>query len=179
MLTVTYDKKNEVALGNTLSVKDTQSLPEFHITFNPDGNPDPTILGTAAESATFTLALTDPDAPSKTDKDYSEYLHYLVTGIKVKAPSSDDPAAGIAARLAVENAHTLMPYMGPGPPAKTGKHRYVFVLLRETGATPTKFEGDRPRWGADKPSKGLDLYAKKHGLIPVAINFFYAQNEEQ
>lgn len=200
-MTVSYGKDLEVAMGNTLKVSQTQELPEFHVTFNAESGFEATMftVGTetssssdnkpsqrtvqgasdAFELGTYTLAITDPDAPSYTDKEYSEYLHYLVTGLKPKTPSQDDPSSYFAARLNVEDGNTLVPYMGPAPPPKTGKHRYVCVVLRETKGTPTKFEGDRPRWGHDKPTKGLDQFAKKHGLVPVAVNFFYAQNEEQ
>lgn len=167
-------------MGNTLKVADTQKIPEFHITFNSEGLSEPTIFSSSeASSETFTLVMTDPDAPSRTDKSFSEYLHYLATGVKVNAPSKDDPTGGIAARLNVEDAHELVSYMGPGPPERTGKHRYIFVLLRETKGTPTKFDGDRPRWGNAEPSQALKEYSKKHGLVPVAINFFFAQNEIQ
>lgn len=189
LLTISYGNNLEVAMGNTLKVSETQKLPDFHIAFNAEGEAEPTILTAGADSssastasvdsATFTLAVTDPDAPSRTDKAYSEYLHYLVTGLKLKAPTKDDPTSYIASPLVVENGNTLVPYMGPGPPPKTGKHRYVFVLLRETKSTPSTFDGDRPRWGSDKPTKGLQEYAKKNGLVPVAVNFFFAQNEEQ
>lgn len=96
LLTISYGNNLEVAMGNTLKVSETQKLPDFHIAFNAEGEAEPTILTAGADSssastasvdsATFTLAVTDPDAPSRTDKAYSEYLHYLVTGLKLKAP---------------------------------------------------------------------------------------------
>lgn len=187
MITVSYGQDFEVALGNTLKPSETQHLPELHITFNASGAEAPTLLTTGADAAaasvgaepSYTLVMTDPDAPSRTDKSYSEYLHYLVTGIKLPAASPEDPTADIAARLPVEAGNTLVPYMGPGPPPKTGKHRYVFVLLRETRPQPAKFDGDRARWGTETNGYGLQEYAEKNGLVPVAINFYYAQNDVQ
>lgn len=181
-------------MGNSLKPSETQKTPEIHITFNAEGLPEPTVLSAGASetissssSPTFTLVMTDPDAPSRTDKTYSEYLHYLVTGLRLKEPSAEDPTADIASRLDLSSGQTRIPYMGPGPPPKTGKHRYVFVLLREPAAGPkylsaSAFQGgdnDRPCWGTGIPGAGLKDFAKKNGLVPVAINFYYAQNDTQ
>lgn len=192
LITVSYGGDLEVAMGNTLKPSETQETPEIHVTFNAEGLGEPTIftagsssstsasdISTTAENTSFTLAMTDPDAPSRTDKSFSEYCHFLVSGIKLKAPSKEDPTSDIASKLEFDNANVLVPYMGPGPPEKTGKHRYVFVLLRETKPQPTKYEGDRARWGTQTNGYGLKEYAAEHGLIPVAVNFFYAQNDVQ
>lgn len=178
-------------MGNTLKPSETQETPDIHVTFNAEGLSEPTIftagsssssatdLSSAVENASFTLAMTDPDAPSRTDKSFSEYCHFLVSGIKLKAPTKEDPTSDIASKLEFDNANVLVPYMGPGPPPKTGKHRYVFVLLRETKPQPPKYEGDRARWGTQIEGYGLKEYAAENGLIPVAVNFFYAQNDVQ
>ncbi|CAN6601326.1 carboxypeptidase Y inhibitor [Trichomonascus vanleenenianus] len=165
LLTIAYDhKKTEVAMGNLLKPAETQKRPAVNLTFNEDS---------AAES-TYTLVLTDPDAPTKGDKKWSEYAHYIVSGIK--PPSS---GTGVGA-VDFDKAHELLPYMGPAPPPKTGKHRYVFILYKEpANGTPKSFGGDRPNWGTGVPGSGARDWAKKHHLTPVAINFFYAQNPEQ
>jgi hypothetical protein len=32
----------------------------------------------------------------------------------------------------INNSKALLPYQGPAPPAKTGKHRYIFELYKQT-----------------------------------------------
>lgn len=181
MLTVSYGGPVEANLGNTLKVNETQNRPEIHASFT---DPDASDSGN-----TYTLIFTDPDAPSRTDKSYSEYVHHIVTGLKLKAINSgstspgefsaSDVAASFATPIEFDSGNELVPYMGPGPPPKTGLHRYIYILFKETKPSLTKFHGDRPRFGTDKPGHGVRAFAAEHGLIPIAINFYYAQNETQ
>lgn len=156
-------------MGNTLKPSETQDRPIIHSTFSAD---DPDAVH-PTEGTTFSLVMVDPDAPSRTDKSYSEYVHYIVTGLKLSSE------AGEIAVVDVDKGNELVPYMGPAPPEKTGKHRYVFILFKETQNSPKSYEGDRARWGTDKPGTGVRAWAAKYNLLPVAVNFFYAQNDVQ
>lgn len=169
LITVTYDKDTEVAMGNTLKVGETQSNPTVRVTFNDTKE--------LKDTDSYTLVLTDPDAPTKGDKKWSEYCHLLVTGIKLSPPSDGSPSDVIEVNYS--QANVLQQYMGPAPPPKTGKHRYVFILYKEGGASPKASFDERATWGTGKPGSGAKDYASKHNLTPVAINFFYAQNEQQ
>lgn len=172
LITVSYGANVEATLGNKLTPGQTQTRPEVHATLSPTDSGNE--LAKLSSSDSYTLVVTDPDAPSRTDKTYSEYLHYLVTGIKL-----DFGPEGFAAPLDFDSAKEVLKYEGPGPPPKTGWHRYVFILFKETKGAPT-YEGDgRMRFGTDTPGTGVRPWAKKNGLEPVAINFFYAQNDEQ
>ena len=78
----------------------------------------------------------------------------------------------------------LIGYMAPAPPPKTGKHRYVFVLLEpeegEDGReSHLKKPKERPHFGYGKQGKGVMDWAKDNKLVPVGANFFYSQNEKQ
>ncbi|AOW01167.1 phosphatidylethanolamine-binding protein [Yarrowia lipolytica] len=163
LLEITYGGENVVAVGNTLAVADTQHKPSIHASFPKD------------TEGTYTLVLTDPDAPSRTDNKWSEYCHYIVTGLK---PGVVAEAEGAAVELDLSKGKELIPYMGPGPPPKTGKHRYVFVLYKE-GAKSPEAPADRPTWGTNVPGSGTREWAKKNDLTLVTSNFFFAQNTEQ
>lgn len=156
-------------MGNTLKPSETQVRPEIHATFNAD---DSESVG-SSDLFTYTLVMTDPDAPSRTDKTYSEYAHHIVTGLKLSSASSDFAAIDFS------TGNEILPYMGPAPPEKTGKHRYVYILFRETQGSPKSYEGERARWGTETPGTGVRSWAAKHGLIPIAANFYFAQNDVQ
>lgn len=170
LITVTYGTDTQVALGNVLKPAETQERPKVALAF-ADEAPD--------ADATYTLVMTDPDAPTRGDKKWSEYCHYVVTGIKPNVNGADASQVGILVDFS--KAQTLQEYMGPAPPPSTGKHRYVFILYRNTpGVTPKIFEGDnRANWGTGQPGSGARDWAAKNKLTPVATNFFYAQNPDQ
>lgn len=171
-------------MGNTLKPSETQARPEIHTTFSAaDGleliaSASPSLSSSSPsssspDSTTYTLVMTDPDAPSRADKSYSEYVHHIVSGLKLNSEAADFAA------IDFEAGNELLPYMGPAPPEGTGKHRYVYILFKETQATPKVYEGERARWGSDTPATGVRLWAAKHNLVPVAANFYYAQNDVQ
>lgn len=60
----------------------------------------------------YTLVLYDPDAISGT------YIHWIKTNIT----SSD-----------IKTGNIIIPYKGPSPPPKSGKHHYIFNLYEQNG----------------------------------------------
>ena len=58
----------------------------------------------------YTLILYDPDAVNGT------HVHWIASNIKNN----------------INNSKALLPYQGPAPPAKTGKHRYMFELYKQS-----------------------------------------------
>lgn len=176
LLSISYGKDKDVVLGNTLPVAETQEVPTIAFTLNTDTE-EAQASHFSPESDYFTLVLTDPDAPSRTDKKWSEYAHYIKTNLKLvnKDPDHDF----LSAELDLGSDHTLLPYEGPGPPPKTGKHRYVFLLFKQKEAIKPEPLSGRPNWGTGKPAVGVKNWASQFGLEPVAANFFYAQNLEQ
>ena len=58
----------------------------------------------------YTLILYDPDAVNGT------HVHWIATNIKNN----------------INNSKALLPYQGPAPPVKTGKHRYIFELYKQS-----------------------------------------------
>lgn len=166
-LIIQYQSKHPVALGNTLSISNTQEKPELKLL---SADADNAKIDT---SALYTLCMTDPDAPSSSDNKWSEYCHYLETNLKL-SPSAESP---MALDLSSSSGDVLVPYMGPAPPKGTGPHRYVWILAQQS---PDKAPGkikDRPNWGFGKPGAGFQHYAEQFNLTPVAVNFFYAENK--
>lgn len=160
-LLVEYGNKQPVALGNTLPEKATQEKPLLKLVSEDQ-------LDT---SSRYTLCLTDPDAPSKSDDKWSEYCHYLETNIKL----SSDGNTPLSYVLNAGQVHT--PYMGPAPPKGTGPHRYVWILAQQSpGSEPGPLK-DRPNWGFDTPGTGFQHYADQFKLVPIAVNFFYVEHK--
>lgn len=66
-----------------------------------------------------------------------------------------------------------MPYKPPGPPEKTGKHRYVFLVFEPANATTQPLNltkpKDRQHWGYEYHGErvGVRDWAVENGLIPV------------
>ena len=64
-------------------------------------------------------------------------------------------------------ADELMSYLAPSPPPKTGKHRYVFVLLAGPEGAKLKKPEERPHWGYGKVRHGVRNWAEENGLVAV------------
>lgn len=112
----------------------------------------------------YTLALVDPDAPSRTAPQFREYQHWLVVNI----PGSD-----------IANGEELTAYVGSGPPQGTGLHRYVFLLFKQ----PHKLNCDEARIptnsGSNRGKFSILKFAKKYKLgEALAGNFYQAQWDE-
>lgn len=160
MISIAYLTNKEVSLGNTLKPEDAQEQPILQITPESEDN-----------SKTYTIVLTDPDAPSRNDTKWSEFCHWIVTDVKL--PSLEAITASATAEsmsIDLSRSRELIKYMGPAPPEKTGKHRYVFLLYRNP-SSGGRLEGpsERKRWGNDEPRKGVRQWAEKYGLKLVGV----------
>lgn len=73
--------------------------------------------------------------------------------------------------------------LAPGPPPKTGKHRYVFLVLAPANSTTEELHlskpKDRQHWGYDWERMGVRQWMMENGLVAVGANFIYAQNKKQ
>jgi phosphatidylethanolamine-binding protein (PEBP) family uncharacterized protein len=80
-LQVSYSShREEVKLGNTIKPSHTKKAPTIRITC-PD---------TGVYSNDFTIALTDPDAPSRKDPKWSEMCHWIATVLSNSTASFDE-----------------------------------------------------------------------------------------
>ncbi|KAF2009869.1 PEBP-like protein [Aaosphaeria arxii CBS 175.79] len=184
-LSVTWDKKNKASLGNTLKPKKLQDQPA--ISLHEDRHPD----GRTATDMTFIVALTDPDAPSRDDPKWSEMCHWIATNVSLSEKTVSIlpvPYFGLEEEIANNKGKghhldELVPYKPPGPPPKTGKHRYVFLVFGPRNGTTSPLNltkpKDRQHWGTGEERKGVRQWAAENGLVPIGANFIYAQNKKQ
>ncbi|XP_013193309.2 protein D3 isoform X2 [Amyelois transitella] len=124
----------------------------------------PTVSWFADPNSYYTLAMTDPDAPSRAEPTFREWHHWLVGNIP-----GDNVAAG----------DTLSAYVGSGPPQGTGLHRYVFLVYKQ----PSKLNFDEPRLtntsDANRGKFSIAKFAAKYKLgDPIAGNLYQAQYDD-
>nr|AZL87182.1 mother of FT and TFL1-like 2 [Petunia x hybrida] len=117
--------------------------------------PKITVGGHAADL--FTLVMTDPDAPSPSEPNMREWVHWIVTDI----PGCNNVARG----------KELLGYVGPRPPV--GIHRYILVLFRQKAPMPGILQPPlcRSHFSTRAFAQQLDLG------IPVATVYFNAHKE--
>lgn len=122
---------------------------------------EPQVVWEAEEGSYYTLIMTDPDAPSRTDPKFREYRHWLVANIPGNQVSEGEVVAA---------------YVGSGPPKGTGLHRYVFLVYKQPG----KLTFDEPHVNKnssqDRPKFRAAKFAEKYKLgNPIAGNFYQAK----
>lgn len=110
--------------------------------------------------------MTDPDAPSHANPAWSEMCHWIAIGLPLNL-SSPTKDLSSSSRLLKE----IMPWKPPGPPPKTGKHRYVLLAFTPKNATsiPLNLETpkDREHWGYGRKGEGAGRWAEEMGLLPI------------
>nr|AZL87174.1 flowering locus T-like 3 [Petunia x hybrida] len=103
----------------------------------------------------YTLVMVDPDAPSPSNPNLREYLHWLVTDI----PATTDATFG----------NEVVCYESPRP--SMGIHRFVFVLFRQLGRETVYAPGWRQNFNTRD-------FAELYNLnLPVAAVYFNCQRE--
>jgi len=143
----------EISMGQEITPTQAQAKP---------------VVGWEAEPGAFyTLVLTDPDAPSRASPTLREWVHW----VRVNIPGDNLPCDG------EDGGDDLKTYVGAGPPADTGKHRYVFLLYKQPDGKQTFEDGDRTPFvknGRDKWSAAK--FAEKYNLgTPVSWTYFEAE----
>eukprot|EP01083_Nonionella_stella_P185038 673617_1 len=150
VLLVKYPSGAEVDKGNVLKPREVKDKP--------------TLTWPCKEGALYTVIMTDPDAPSRSEPKFGEWLHWTV----VNVPGND-----------VAKGDVVAEYVGSGPPQGTGLHRYVLLaFLQPAGPIST----DEPQMtgrgdgGKHRPKNKVREFAKKYNLgAPVAANFYQAE----
>lgn len=180
-------KKASAEVGNTIKPKKAKHQPSIHFidavpSFHPTSsstNNDNEAIAPLTSTIQLTIALTDPDAPSRSDPKWSQICHWIATDVHLTPSSAEASTFEIDSQSLTE----IMPYKPPGPPPKTGKHRYVFVALAPRNGTTEKLHlstpRDRQRWGFEGERAGLREWAGENGLAVVGANFVYAENKKQ
>ena len=119
------------------------------------------------ETDFYTLMVVDPDAPSRADPKFREWVHWVTVNIQ----GSD-----------VRTGEDLFGYVGAGPPKGTGLHRYVFLLYRQPYGQ-IEFNEKKLGCGQDtEASRGkfsAKEFSRKYNLgDPYAVKFFKAEYDE-
>lgn len=138
---------------------------------------------------TYAVTLTDPDAPSRDNPEWSEMCHWIATNITLSQKTYSTlriPFFGIEEKkdeAEVEGLDEVMEWKAPGPPPKTGKHRYVFLVWAPKNGTTEPLNltkpKDRQHWGTGEERGGVRDWAEENELTPVGANFIYSQNKKQ
>ncbi|KAG2032656.1 phosphatidylethanolamine-binding protein [Suillus americanus] len=165
LLVVIFPTSQEALLGNTLTKTDTTDEPT--VLFTP-------VLNVTGEP-TYTLVMTDPDAPSRENPKFREWRHWVVTGVKA-SPTSTVEMDDLAAQL---TKPAVTPYYPPTPPPGTGKHRYVILLYQEPNADfliPADAP-ERKNEPANRKNWNSAEFADKYGLKLVGVNYFVVVGE--
>ncbi|NP_001274897.1 flowering locus T protein [Solanum tuberosum] len=103
----------------------------------------------------YTLIMVDPDAPSPSNPDLREYLHWLVTDI----PATTNTSFG----------NEVVCYENPTP--TMGIHRYVLVLFRQLRRETVYAPGWRQNFNTRD-------FAELYNLgLPVAAGYFNCHRE--
>lgn len=149
MCSVKYGQHTVTQLGQRLLVKHTQQQPQLN--------------WSNVEGKLYTVLMLDPDAPSRSDPRFRNYLHWCL--VNVPNPRQ------------LDKGFTACEYMGPAPPAGSGPHRYAFLVWQQEGAI------ERPQQCADRKSFDVRNWLHTHreniheGNL-VAGNMFLAENEK-
>lgn len=167
LLEVSIDWQNATAdYGNTINPHKTKHQPDVELV-----NVDSALWPDVKSTPQLTLAMTDPDAPSRDNPEWSEICHWIVTNVKLIKSSQDSDDASDDVDPLKKRMLDVMPYKPPGPPPETGKHRYVYVaLVPKNGTTDTlhlKRPDDRQHWGYEHERQGLRMWAEEMGLKVV------------
>ncbi|KAI6028955.1 phosphatidylethanolamine-binding protein [Pisolithus marmoratus] len=168
LLVVSWSTGKEATLGNTLNAPDTALAPS--ISFTPMATQAP------YDEVSYTLVMTDPDAPSRKNPRLAQWRHWVVTGIK--APQLTEAVTGHLSAHFTELPVT--PYYGPAPPPGTGPHRYVLLLYREppSGIRIPPDAPERKNSPEHRAKWDAAAFAEEYGLKLVAANFFYVTGAE-
>jgi len=164
-LSAEWSSSDVADLGNTLKPANLQSAPSVSLVKGSS-------MSRSFITTTYVLTLTDPDAPTRDNPIWSEFCHWIATSSSPTISVGIDP----------EHLNDVVEYKPPGPPPKTGKHRYVFTAWVPANGTKEKLHLSKPEerkhWGGEE-GRGVQKWAKENGLVAVGANFIYAQNEKQ
>ncbi|XP_034081213.1 phosphatidylethanolamine-binding protein 1 [Gymnodraco acuticeps] len=151
-LTVKYDSVEVDELGKVLKPTQVQNRPSCIEWEGCDS------------SKMYTLALTDPDAPSRKDPKFKEWHHFLVVNMK-----GNDVSSGCV----------LSDYVGSGPPKGTGLHRYVWLVYEQPGSLSCSEPPLTNRCGDNRGKFKIQSFRQKYSLgAPVAGTCYQAEWDE-
>jgi phosphatidylethanolamine-binding protein (PEBP) family uncharacterized protein len=99
-LTITFGTK-EVDVGKFFRAGECKVIPD--VSFTPEAG--------ASSSASYTLILTDPDAPTPDDPKFAFWRHWVLSGLQLLSGDGGQVA---------QTKGTVTEYLGPGPKDEYG-----------------------------------------------------------
>lgn len=109
----------------------------------------------------YTLIMIDPDAPSRAEPMYREFVHWVV----VNMHGCD-----------VTSGETVAPYFGAAPPYNSGFHRYYIFLYEQPSPLSTTEVNNLFDYFVRRGGFTLSRWAAKMGYsYPVGVQGFRAQ----
>jgi phosphatidylethanolamine-binding protein len=161
IMTVTFPGVGAISPGQNLSMNQVATAPG--VTIVP-ANSRVTTTGK------FTLIMVDARAVG-TNESNGEVLHWIANNATLEDESSSSPSLNVS----TTNSVVVTGYISPQPPAGTGPHRYVILLLPQ----PPSFS---PPANLSKPFVGVDVYFNLTDYIsssnlgqPIAGMYFDVQ----
>ena len=168
-LTLSVSWPKNADLGNTIKSKHVQDTPTIEL-YNETTS---SLHSDCCKSnMTYVVTLTDPDAPSRDNPEWSEICHWIAAGVPLSSDSvSILPTFEVSRPKAMKSYEEIMEYKPPGPPPKTRKRRYVFSAFAPVNGTSQPLNltilSGRQHWGTGKEREGVRHWAKENGLVPV------------
>lgn len=164
LLSVSWpDTDQKAKLGNTLNPEDLKDTPSISLDLiAPSAQLDIT------SETNIVIVATDPDAPSRDDPKWSEFCHWIAV---TRSPPAFSSGNNTALHLDGDKLRDVIGYKPPGPPEKTGKHRYVFLVLVPVNGTTEELQlskpGERKHWGFGEAVNGVRKWGGENGLVVV------------
>ena len=119
------------------------------LTGGPTGGP----VSGSAESL-YAVTMTDPDAPSRGNPIYADYLHWMV--VNATAMPDWNNIRGVVGDVIVE-------YAPPSPPKGSGDHRYYTRIWKQAPQHQRQAQRETPEPIISRSNFPLEQYAKSRG----------------
>ncbi|KAF9258751.1 PEBP-like protein [Marasmius fiardii PR-910] len=174
LFSIIYPSGKEAILSTELTRE--EALEEPQINFTPMNVSDEAAgdsTSTEGET-TYTLVMTDPDAPSRAEPKFRQFRHWVITGLKSPAKTTTETENLIASKTKLSTT----PYRPPGPPPGSGLHRYTLLLFQEPKGGVSIPEGAK-EYGAtleERRSWNAVEFGKQYGLKLVGANYFLVRS---
>ncbi|XP_022818968.1 protein D2-like [Spodoptera litura] len=151
LLTIKYPSGSVVTTGKELTPTQVKD--------------QPVVQWAAKEDEYYTLAMVDPDAPSREEPKFREWHHWLVGNI-------------LGGHIG--KGEILSEYIGSGPPKGTGLHRYVFLVYKQPEKCDfSKITKLRNNSGEKRGKFSIAKFATQFKFgSPIAGNFYVAKYDD-
>lgn len=120
-------ESSRVEQGVVKTPTETANKPD--ISFFQDFDTSTSLHDRFRPGSMFTIVMTDPDAPSRSEPMFREFFHYV--SVNVCFPDGD-----IVWRCSMTEGDIILDYIGPGPPFNSGLHRYAFLIFEQDKPIP-------------------------------------------